>query len=407
MSAPGETKPVSPRVKATAIALWVLTLVGAVAMVPGSLPGVVPGDRQPGLTDTLLFLLLGLDALACATVGALIAVRRPDNRIGWLLSLLGVAIVAAFAGFSIGSVRATTLGRDDVVAGLFGWMGVMSIHLVTGLIGAIALLFPNGRLPSRRWRYVAVPPFIAIGLSMIATAVQPEWDLGLAKNPFAIDHPITVALTGVFQFGTLGSLLALLVGAAALVWRFVRSGGDTRQQMKWFAASVTLSVTSQLVEQFVPLGNWSSLVSSATVVLLPVSIGVAVLRYRLYDIDRIISRTLGWTVVTVILGVVFAGLLIALQTLLAGVTQSRTIAVAASTLVAFVLFQPVRRLVQAAVDRRFDRAHYDAVAVVERFSSRLRHEHDLVAVRREVERVADTTVRPSSVGLWLRTGRGR
>jgi hypothetical protein len=206
-------------------------------------------------------------------------------------------------------------------------------------------------------------------------------------------------------------LLALAVLAVAA--RFRRARAETREQMKWFLASAAVFAL------FMPLSFIDTafvdptegvtvfdFLSMGSLALLPLSIAIAVLRYRLYAIDRIISRTLGWAIVTALLIAVFAAGVIGLQALLAGVTQANTVAVAASTLVAFAVFQPLRRRVQAAVDWRFDRARYDSARIVEGFAGRLRDELDLEALRHEIGRAASESVRPATASVWLRPTAG-
>ena len=384
-------------------ALWLLTLIGATTMVAVWFIANAAAARPGPATDALLFVVLAIDALAFATMGALIVVRQPDNRIGWLLSLVGVTIVGAFNGFGVAAWRVAEFGRDDLLGGMFAMLGLISIIVLPALIGGVALLFPNGRVLSRRWAYAAALPFSGVILAIVSVVVLPEWDPGIPRNPIGIHHPLVDALRPLLAYGTVGSIATLGVGAPALIWRFIGSTGEVRQQMKWFAAAVALTLTTQVIEQVVVPGSAvASLVTAAVIALLPVSIGLGVLRYRLYAIDRIISRTLGWAAITGILGTIFMVGLIGLQAAMSGVTQSDTIAVAASTLVAFAMFQPIRRRVQAAVDRRFDRGRYDAAKVVDRFAERLRDQLDLQTIGREIEQAAATTVRPTSVAVWLR-----
>ena len=223
----------------------------------------------------------------------------------------------------------------------------------------------------------------------LVIAIKPGlFDPTLPPNPFGFDHPVIqsiapVALAAVSVVG-LGSIL---LGAVAVGWRFLRARGDTREQIKWFLGAVSLvalTIVPETVLTTTPLTATSEggsqefgifdIVGSASLALLPLAIGVAVLRYRLYDIDRLISRTVGWVLTTVVLLAVFGLGIVAIQAVLAGVMQGQTLAVAASTLAAYALFQPVRRRVQGAVDRRFDRAHYDAARVIEGFSEWLRDE---------------------------------
>jgi hypothetical protein len=216
-----------------------------------------------------------------------------------------------------------------------------------------------------------------------------------------------------------GALGSVLLGAVAVGSRFMRARGDTREQMKWFLGAVAVValtvVPSTVLTSTAFTGTTTSeeqqfglydILGSGGLALVPIAIGVAILRYRLYDIDRLISRTLGWALSTVVLLGVFGTGIVAIQAVLAGVTQGQTLAVAASTLVAAALFQPVRQRVQGAVDRRFDRARYDTARVIEGFSGRVRDELELGTLNDEIKRVATDAVRPASATIWLRPGSG-
>jgi hypothetical protein len=203
--------------------------------------------------------------------------------------------------------------------------------------------------------------------------------------------------------------LALVTAVAAVVVRFRRARGIERQQLKWFVAANVLFAVLMLAS-FLDGATEPTVFDIGAFVSLsfpPLAIGIAVLRYRLYEIDRIISRTLGWAIVTGILVAVFAGHVVGLQALLAGFTQGQTLAVAGSTLVAFALFQPVRRRVQRAVDRRFDRARYDGERIAQAFAARLRGEVDLDAAQTALASTAASALQPSSAGVWLRRGAAR
>jgi hypothetical protein len=273
---------------------------------------------------------------------------------------------------------------------------------VIAFIG-VPLLFPDGRLPSRRFRWVVgiavagLAAWSVSGLLFDATG-QPRNTVGDVLAPAA----------PAFQAFFFVSILVGFGGAViAVSQRYRRGGRVQRQQVKWLAADVTLA--SILLPPAVLLtdvnpGLASTLSGTAIIAMfaLPVVIGIAILRYRLYEIDRIISRTIGWAILTVTLGAAFFTSIIGIQALLASFTQSQTIAVAASTVVAFVLFQPVRRRVQGAVDRRFDRAGYDGQRTVDAFAERLRNEVDLGTLRTSLSATADEAVRPTSTGVWLR-----
>ena len=204
------------------------------------------------------------------------------------------------------------------------------------------------------------------------------------------------------------ALPAVLGAAVSLVVRWRRAGQVERAQLKWLVAVASVAavaLSASIVVSGGPVGDALFAVFLAACLALPVAIGIAVLRYRLYEVDHIISRTIGYAVVTGILGAVFVGTILAAGALLASFTQNQTIAVAASTLVAFALFQPVRGRVQAAVDRRFDRARVDGERVAAAFSERLRHDVELSTVADELLSTIDATIKPAARSLWLREGR--
>ena len=291
-------------------------------------------------------------------------------------------------------------------------IGTPLSYIAVTLFGAgVPLLFPTGSLPGRRWR---VPVGILTGLLVggMAAAVTHPGPLGptTLQNPFGIPGwpPVLQVLENMIPVAVLG-LLGL--GLASQVIRYRRGTEVERLQVRWLAAAVAVVVTGfvgvfiEMALRTDPGPLLSALVAYVGILLMPIAIGIAILRYRLYEIDRLISRTIGWAVVTGILAAVFVGLVVTLQAVLASITSENTLAVAASTLVAFALFQPLRRRVQRAVDRRFDRARYDGDRVVGAFSERLRGQIDLGSLDAEIVRVARETVNPSSTGVWLRNVR--
>jgi hypothetical protein len=272
------------------------------------------------------------------------------------------------------------------------------------ILPVIALVFPHGRLPSTGWRWPVRMITAILGTSTALTILRPGEIAGTAsRNPFGVEvMPAAVSdLAG--PLSGLGIVAISLVGAAAVVVRYRRGSFVERQQLRWFLAAVLLAIVPIAISPQSSIGGplWV-LVAAVGLLLLPVSVGIAVLRYRLYEIDRLISRTIGWAIVTGVLVAVFAGGLVAVQAALSGVTQGETVAVAASTLAAFALFQPVRRRVQSAVDRRFDRARYDGQRTVDAFSERLRDEANMEKVAVDLARTASATVAPTSLTIWLR-----
>jgi hypothetical protein len=402
--------------RAVAVALWLVTAAGGLIIVATAIIGIDPAARDAA-TVVIVFALIAIDALTCTTVGALIVMRRPDNLVGWSLAATGVGLVLTFGGFGSAGIRTDQVGPGDVLAGLFLWMGVVAFNPTMALVGLVMLLFPDGHLPSPRWRAPVGAVSVMILAATLVIAIKPGvFDPTLPPNPFGIDHPVVQTIAPfALAAASVGSLGTILLGAVAVASRFVRARGDTRQQLKWFLGAVALvavTIVPGIVLTSTPLSTTSAdgaqefgpmdVVGSASLALLPIAIGVAILRYRLYDIDRLISRTVGWALVTVVLLAVFGTGIVAIQGILSGVTNGETLAVAVSTLGAFALFQPVRRRNQGLVDRRFDRTRYDAGLVIDGLTERLHDPLELAALGTEIVRVATETVRPASAAVWLR-----
>jgi hypothetical protein len=409
------------KARAVAFALWALTAAGGLVIVATDIIGIDPAARDV-VVAVIMFTLIAFDALVCTTVGVLIVMRRPGNLVGWTLAALGVGLVLTFAGFGSAGVRTEQVGPDDTLAGLFLWLGVVAFNPTMALVGLVMLLFPDGHLPSPRWKGPISTLVVMIVAATLVIAIKPgEFDPSLPPNPFGLDHPVVEALAPVaLAIASAGSLGSILLGAVAVGSRFLRARGDTREQLKWFLGAVALvavSIVPGIVLTSAPLTATTDsgsqefglfdILGSASLALVPISIGVAVLRYRLYDIDRLISRTVTWALVTVVLLAVFGTGILAIQGVLSGVTNGETLAVAGSTLAAIALFQPVRRRVQGIVDRRFDRARYDAGIVIEGLAGRLRDPLELSALGIEIVRVATETVRPASAAVWIRPRAGR
>jgi hypothetical protein len=271
-------------------------------------------------------------------------------------------------------------------------------------LALLLMVFPTGRLPSRRWRPVAWAAGAVFVLAALSSPLLPGSPAdGLRPNPIAIP-----ALEGVLRlaYATANAVLfgVILAALVSLVVRFRRATGVERQQLKWFAygtALLLLLPTAGAVGA--RLGDTAgNLLVAAIVSALPVTIGIAVLRYRLYDIDRLVNRTVVYGLLTVLLAGVYAGLVFALSQLLNPADQQSALAVAASTLVVAALFQPARRRIQGLVDRRFNRRRYDAARTVAAFSARLRDQIELGTLSTELLAVVDQTVQPVQVSLWLR-----
>jgi hypothetical protein len=384
----------------------------AVVLAGGAVVTTITGTAM-GLFDEIVpdLLLAGVAMLAMATVGTLLAIRIPGNAIGWLLLVAALCMGLEILGDSYMrlslKVAAGTMPGTAVAA-----MSYMFLGPVVAVSVAIPLIYPDGRLLSPRWRWLVALSVLLGVFGILRQGLRPgpmPWS-GI-ENPFGIAgiEPLLSATDLTEPFAAI-----LFLGAiASVAIRYRRGSLVERQQLKWLVAVVALNVTAWALSGVIgslgftalqTIGWYTGLLAFA---LLPVAIGIAILRYRLYEIDRIVSRTIAWAVVTGILVSVFAAGVVALQAVLDRVTQGETVAVAVSTLVAATLFQPLRRRVQRAVDQLFDRATYDAQRTVEAFAERLRDEVALDAVVADLHETVGASIRPSSFGLWLRPARAR
>ncbi len=349
--------------------------------------------------------------LAFPIVGALIASRRPHNPIGWicladglLWSLLGITDYYSRYGVAQpGSVPSPVA----ITAALGQWLWLPPV----GLLGIyMILLFPDGKLPSRRWRPLAwlSAAVIVVGSLSFAIAPGPLPGLGGVRNPFGVEGTPWVTLV----WPVVAALLpvCILASALSLVLRFRHSRGEERQQIKWiaFAASlVGVVFLSGMVTSFIPGLEYLEWVLQTVGVLsyagIPIAVGLAVLRYRLYEIDLLINRALVYGPLTAMLALMYFGGVVGLQATFRTVTgQESTLAVVASTLAIAALFSPLRRRVQSFVDRRFYRRKYDAAKTLQSFSAKLRDETDLDALSSEVMGVVKETMQPAHTSMWLR-----
>ena len=345
--------------------------------------------------------VLAVLSLAFLTVGAFLGGRRPGNPVGWLLE--GWGAVMAFSALT-GAYVDRGLVRDP--GSLPGpewaaWAEAVVWHPAFSLLAFLLLLFPSGHLPSRRWRPFAVFTVAVYATLSLSAALSPgaiELYYPEASSPLRL--PVADLADVVFGWLLPGQLLVLAVALASLVGRLRRTRGEERQQVKWFvytvATVVLVFVTTTLI---LGAGYLFPLFG-----LIPVSVAIAVFKYRLYEIDRLINRTLVYGLLTALLVGVYAALVFLLGGLLDPATGDSALAVAASTLAVAALFQPARRRVQELVDRRFNRRRYDAARTVEGFSVRLRDHVDLDTLSAELLGVVDQTVQPASASLWLRPG---
>ena len=342
--------------------------------------------------------------LGFATVGLVLALQRPGNPIGWLY---GAASLAWAYSIPI-QPMIDQLVREHrplpLVAQLVAATGDLSWAPAIGLgVTLPALLLPNGHLRSRRWRLVAITSVTGLILVMVAGPLSPGplEEMGI-DNPFGLPGAAGTVAAALTIVGVLLHWFSLPPAAMCVVLRFRSSKGVERQQLRWVAAGVAGAVGLMVIGVPSGLGfapNWISYLVFPALLLPPVAVGVAVLRYRLYDLDRIISRTLTYGLLTVLLGLGYAGLVLGLGRLL---PEGSSLVVAAATLAVAALFQPLRRRVQQLVDRRFNRRRYDAVRTVDRFATRLRDQVDLDALSAELLVVADRTMQPTQASIWLR-----
>jgi hypothetical protein len=346
---------------------------------------------------------------AYPTVGAVIVARRPHNRIGWLCCAVGLLLGPAFFGQDY-AWYALVHNPGAVPGGLaMAWVGLWPWYVVLGLLSFVLLLFPSGHLASNRWRpvaWVAAGATACLGLSA-AFKPQPLAGKGLERltNPLGLQS--AEAILKALEMAVVAIGLVTILAAASMVGRFRRAYGDERQQLKWFASAAALSVMVWVA--FIATGVADRVPAALQTVIVgiwllavPVAIGVAMLRYRLYEIDRIINRTLVYGLLTAVLALGYAaGSLLFVLVAGAG-TDPPSWLVAAATLAAAAVFRPVRGRIQAVVDRRFNRRRYNAAKTIEAFSARLRDEVDLDTLSAELVAVVDRTMEPAVASLWLR-----
>jgi hypothetical protein len=384
-------------------ALWALAMLG-LATVPW-FDHLLRQAGRPDLVqsnaDAVPFVLAIVSA---ATVGTVLASRRPHHPVGWLLLTLGL------------SLSATALAAGYAAYGLLARPGTLPAARYAALyddasfivwpacIGFVLLLTPTGSLPSRRWRWwariAAAAPILALLAAAFRSApLDPPYEsfvsplaVGALAGPLLLAGFVAIVVTQ----------LAIPAAAASVVVRFRRARGVERQQLRWVAFAAGLSAAAALVVVVGMLTGTPALYiwsAAVYVAILPVAIGAAILRYRLYDLDRIISRALAYGLLTVLLGGGYAGVVLGLGQLLG---RDSSLAVAVATLAVAGVFQPARRRIQQVVDRRFNRRRYDAARTIQAFSARLRQQVDLDTLSAALLAVVDQTMQPTQASLWLR-----
>ncbi len=372
-----------------------------------AIPTVVVGGVIAAVDDwspllTAGFLVLGVGA---ATTGLLVSLRVPGNANGWILLSLGtgLGLLLTCGGYAELSVKRTQ-GRlpGDAVAGWFGtWP---SIPIFYGLPIFLLLLFPSGRLPSRRWRPVAWFAGVAVSLATVADAFSPGDVAPGLSNPFAPTGSAADALGFAGAATDWLALPTLLAASSALVVRLRRARGEERLQLKGFTYAAALAGVGMGVTTVTTgvVGDIAFTLGLLALAGLPLAAGLAILRYRLYDVDVVINRTLVYGTLTAVLATTYLGMVLLLRLLLSPLAGESDLAVAGSTLAVAALFRPLRGRVQELVDRRFYRSRYDTTRTLESFGARLRGELDVTAVVTDLRSVVRDTVHPTGVTLWLR-----
>lgn len=351
-------------------------------------------------------LIFGLSLAAFGLMGSLILRKRPDNRMGWVYLSLGLfgSVVGGVSEWSIyGLFGPDPIPGGDVAAWLTSWAWS---PMVSGIVLAL-LLFPNGRLPSRRWRFV---PWL-LGTSIASTMVVGAFSWPLRGREMLVTD--AAAVEGIPPFAQTLSLMAfplflMAFGSSALsqVLRFRRSRGNERQQLKLLVVAVVFTALMIFTEGFVSEvldlpESIFDILAPAGLLAVPIFTGVAIMRYRLYDIDRVINRAVVYLVMSVVLIASYLLLVVGMQRLLDPVRGDSDIAVVISTLAVAALFNPVRRRLQSFVDRRFNRRRYDSQQTLQGFSVRLRNQVDLSELQDDLHQVIEQTMQPAHASLWI------
>ena len=354
-----------------------------------------------------------VQAVSFSIIGAIIASRLPANPVGWLFCAAACTIAvpclsAEYAIYTLVARPESSLPIGEALAWLTFWAWIPSI----GCIVLSLLLFPNGRLPSSRWRWLAWLTVLVTIVGAVWVALSPGaiGNLGSIPNPLGIEG----LPRGYKPVQTIMSALLLVVAVSTLGLRLLRTRGIERQQIKWPAFVAVMAAAGSIlydtaISEAIGLRwlEWAGyVVVIAALVGFPISIGIAIVRYRLYEIDTLINRTLVYGSLTAILVAIYFGAVVLLQRLFVALTgEKSTLAVVVSTLVIAALFNPLRRRIQGFIDRRFYRSKYDAAKTLEAFSAKLRNETDLDALSDDLVGVVRETMQPSHVSLWLRPDR--
>ena len=371
-------------------------------------------ERPGGLS--LIILLAAY--VPYAGVGSILVARRPRNIIGWVLLGMGWTFAVSFLPIDATAVELQTQTAPALAVAI-AWLTKWTVSLTFALFATLAVSFPTGRLARGHGRQLAVLVLALAWGAVMASAFLPVLSLDPTGGTNTVEFPNPIGLLpgrilGVDlpsqAIGTAVLPFVIVASIAAIAGRYAGARDLERLQLRWLVAAfgaiaVAIPVGFLITIAFDPEGKVSWVPASLAFLLPPIAIGIAVTRYRLYEIDRLISRGLSWTVLSGLLLAVYATAVLLLQGVLGDVTGGQTVAVAGSTLLAAALFQPVRRRVQTAVDHRFNRARYDAERTTTDFAERLRDEVDLASVSGDIVGVVDTALHPTTIGVWIRRPR--
>jgi hypothetical protein len=382
-----------------AVSLWVLMLV----LVAAGVAMKAAGWKGDGGTGTASNVALTLAFVSFATMGAVVAARVPQNPLGWLFLAIGLlaalSVLSEYYAFRGLVERPGSLSLALPVAWVYAWLWYPTVILLL----FVPLLYPSGRVPGPRWRLLLTAEIV---FALVVTALymldpgRLDDDKRLPLNPVgvgplgtAVDHLGPVLGVSAFTF--------IVLGIASLVIRFRRSRDIERQQIK-IRAFAAVCVLAGIGLSSVTTSAWGDVVTAATILLFPVAVGVAMLRYRLYDVDRVINKTLVYGALTTVLAGAYAGLVLASQALFSSFSHGSNVGIAISTLLVAALFMPLRQRIQGFVDRRFYRGRHDAARTLDRFTARLRREIDIDTVQGDLLAVVRDTLQPAETWLWLR-----
>jgi hypothetical protein len=367
---------------------------------------------RPGATSLVVLLLA---YVPYAGVGSILVARRPRNVIGWVLLGMGWTFAVSFLPIDATAYELQT-NTASALSLTIAWLTDWTVSLTFALFATLAFTFPTGRLAGGLWRRFAVPALVLTWGSVIASAFWPVLTVNLTGAAAAVEIPNPIGLLprSILGVGLPSASIGIAVlpfvivaSIVAIAGRYAGARDLERLQLRWLVAAfgsiaVAIPIGLAIVIVFDDKGEIAWVPASLGFLLPPIAIGIAVTRYRLYEIDRLISRGLSWAVLSGSLLAIYAGAILLLQGVLGDVIGGQTVAVAGSTLLAAALFQPLRRRVQVAVDQRFNRARYDAERTATDFAERLRNEVDLASVSGDIVGVVDTALHPRTIGVWIR-----